>query len=108
MSAAAVAAPAFVDRRRQPRGNREIYIDAFRGLMALMIPAMLPPPAPFKLFVLAALTAPVALGGLFQLTLRADARKSGDVREGLRQDILLRESFSVTDGARNRCTQRGQ
>jgi uncharacterized membrane protein len=37
MSAAAVAAPAFVDRRRQPRGNREIYIDAFRGLMALMM-----------------------------------------------------------------------
>ena len=37
MSVAAVAAPAFVDRRRQPRGNREIYIDAFRGLMALMM-----------------------------------------------------------------------
>jgi fucose 4-O-acetylase-like acetyltransferase len=37
MSAAAVAAPAFVDRRRQPRGNREIYIDAFRGLMALVM-----------------------------------------------------------------------
>ncbi|HET6899232.1 MAG TPA: heparan-alpha-glucosaminide N-acetyltransferase domain-containing protein [Vicinamibacteria bacterium] len=37
MSAASVAAPAFVERRRQPRGNREIYIDAFRGVMALLM-----------------------------------------------------------------------
>jgi uncharacterized membrane protein len=31
----AVAAPAFVERRTQPRKSREVYIDAFRGLMAL-------------------------------------------------------------------------
>jgi uncharacterized membrane protein len=37
MSAATVAAPAFVDRRHTPRRNREIYIDAFRGLMALVM-----------------------------------------------------------------------
>src|SRR5258705_4015785 len=37
MSAATVAAPAFVDRRRPPGRNREIYIDAFRGLMALVM-----------------------------------------------------------------------
>ncbi|HZM51737.1 MAG TPA: heparan-alpha-glucosaminide N-acetyltransferase domain-containing protein, partial [Vicinamibacteria bacterium] len=37
MSAASVASPAFVDRRRQPRRNREIYIDAFRGVMALLM-----------------------------------------------------------------------
>jgi fucose 4-O-acetylase-like acetyltransferase len=37
MSAATVAAPASVERRRQPRGNREIYIDAFRGVMALLM-----------------------------------------------------------------------
>src|SRR6185295_3316307 len=37
MSAAAVAVPAFVDRRRQPRRSREIYIDAFRGVMALLM-----------------------------------------------------------------------
>ena len=37
MSAATLAAPAFVERRRVPRRNREIYIDAFRGLMALVM-----------------------------------------------------------------------
>ena len=37
MSAATVAAPEFVDRRRQPRRSREIYIDAFRGVMALLM-----------------------------------------------------------------------
>ena len=37
MSAATMAAPAFVDRRHAPRRNREIYIDAFRGLMALVM-----------------------------------------------------------------------
>ena len=37
MSAASVASPAFIDRRRQPRRSREIYIDAFRGLMALVM-----------------------------------------------------------------------
>jgi uncharacterized membrane protein len=31
------APPAFVERRRVPRRNREIYIDAFRGLMALVM-----------------------------------------------------------------------
>jgi uncharacterized membrane protein YdjX (TVP38/TMEM64 family) len=37
-------------------GNLERTLDAYRrhGLLALMIPALLPPPAPFKLFVLAA------------------------------------------------------
>jgi len=37
VSAASVASPAFIDRRRQPRRSREIYIDAFRGLMALVM-----------------------------------------------------------------------
>ena len=37
MSAATITAPAFVERRQAPRRNREIYIDAFRGLMALVM-----------------------------------------------------------------------
>ena len=37
MGAVTVADPAFVDRRRAPRRSREIYIDAFRGLMALVM-----------------------------------------------------------------------
>src|SRR4051812_26317155 len=37
MSAVAAADPAFVERRRAPRRNREIYIDAFRGVMALVM-----------------------------------------------------------------------
>lgn len=43
-------------RKRVKRGNLERAIAAYKrnGLMALMIPALLPPPAPFKLFVLAA------------------------------------------------------
>jgi fucose 4-O-acetylase-like acetyltransferase len=36
MSAAPVALP-FPDRRKRPRRNRELYIDAFRGLMALLM-----------------------------------------------------------------------
>src|SRR5881628_3294207 len=31
------AAPLFVERRRFPRRNRELYIDAFRGVMALLM-----------------------------------------------------------------------
>jgi uncharacterized membrane protein len=34
---AAPAAPLFVERRRKPRQSRELYIDAFRGLMALVM-----------------------------------------------------------------------
>src|SRR6185436_6488219 len=43
-------------RKRLKPGHVERALDAYRrnGLMALMIPALLPPPAPFKLFVLAA------------------------------------------------------
>jgi uncharacterized membrane protein len=37
MSTATIAAPVLVDRRKAPRRNREIYIDAFRGLMALVM-----------------------------------------------------------------------
>jgi membrane protein YqaA with SNARE-associated domain len=46
---------AFLRRRLKP-GNIERALAAYRrnGLMALMIPALLPPPTPFKLFVLAA------------------------------------------------------
>ncbi len=46
---------AFLRKRLKP-GHVERALGAFRrnGLMALMIPALLPPPAPFKLFVLAA------------------------------------------------------
>jgi uncharacterized membrane protein len=36
VSAAAVPLP-FAERRRRPRGNRELYIDAFRGVMALVM-----------------------------------------------------------------------
>ena len=36
-TATATAAPPFVERRRAPSRNREIYIDAFRGLMALVM-----------------------------------------------------------------------
>ena len=43
-------------RKRLKAGHIERALAAYRrnGLMALMIPALLPPPAPFKLFVLAA------------------------------------------------------
>lgn len=46
---------AFLRKRLKP-GHVERALAAYRrnGLMALMIPALLPPPAPFKLFVLAA------------------------------------------------------
>jgi membrane protein YqaA with SNARE-associated domain len=43
-------------QKRLKRGHIERALAAMKrnGLMALMIPALLPPPAPFKLFVLAA------------------------------------------------------
>ena len=43
-------------RKRMNAGRLQRTIDAYQrhGLMALMVPALLPPPAPFKLFVLAA------------------------------------------------------
>ena len=46
---------AFLRKRLKP-GHVERALSAYKrnGLMALMIPALLPPPAPFKLFVLAA------------------------------------------------------
>jgi membrane protein YqaA with SNARE-associated domain len=46
---------AFLRKRLKP-GHVERALNAYKrnGLMALMIPALLPPPAPFKLFVLAA------------------------------------------------------
>ena len=46
---------AFLRKRLKP-GHVERALSAYQrnGLMALMIPALLPPPAPFKLFVLAA------------------------------------------------------
>jgi membrane protein YqaA with SNARE-associated domain len=46
---------AFLSRRLK-RGNLQQTLDLYQrhGLLALMIPALLPPPAPFKLFVLAA------------------------------------------------------
>jgi membrane protein YqaA with SNARE-associated domain len=46
---------AFLRRRlKQAHVNRALALYRKHGLMALMIPALLPPPAPFKLFVLAA------------------------------------------------------
>ena len=52
---AAKGGEAFLLKRLKP-GHVERALSAYRrnGLMALMIPALLPPPAPFKLFVLAA------------------------------------------------------
>ena len=46
---------AFLLKRLKP-GHVERALSAYKrnGLMALMVPALLPPPAPFKLFVLAA------------------------------------------------------
>lgn len=46
---------AFVRKRLKP-GHLERSLDVYRrhGLLALMVPALLPPPAPFKLFVIAA------------------------------------------------------
>ena len=43
-------------RKRMKHGHLERTLEAYRrhGLMALMVPALLPPPMPFKLFVLAA------------------------------------------------------
>jgi membrane protein YqaA with SNARE-associated domain len=46
---------AFIRRRVHPaRIDRTLAMYKRNGLMALMIPALLPPPAPFKLFVLMA------------------------------------------------------
>lgn len=52
---AAKGGDAFLRKRLKP-GQVERAMNVYRrnGLMALMIPALLPPPAPFKLFVLAA------------------------------------------------------
>jgi membrane protein YqaA with SNARE-associated domain len=46
---------AFVRKRLKP-GHVERSLEMYRrhGLLALIVPALLPPPAPFKLFVLAA------------------------------------------------------
>jgi membrane protein DedA with SNARE-associated domain len=46
---------AFLRKRLKP-GHAERALGVYRrhGLLALMVPALLPPPAPFKLFVLAA------------------------------------------------------
>jgi membrane protein YqaA with SNARE-associated domain len=43
-------------RKRMKHGHLERTLEAYKrhGLLALMVPALLPPPAPFKLFVLAA------------------------------------------------------
>jgi membrane protein YqaA with SNARE-associated domain len=43
-------------RRRMKQGHIQRALGAYQrhGLLALMVPALLPPPAPFKLFVLAA------------------------------------------------------
>jgi membrane protein YqaA with SNARE-associated domain len=43
-------------QKRLKKGNVERALNLYRrhGLLALMVPAILPPPAPFKLFVLAA------------------------------------------------------
>lgn len=46
---------AFLDRRlRAGQLKRTLQLYRRHGLLALMVPALLPPPAPFKLFVLAA------------------------------------------------------
>jgi membrane protein YqaA with SNARE-associated domain len=46
---------AFVRRRLSPgHVNRALALYRRHGVLALMVPALLPPPAPFKLFVLAA------------------------------------------------------
>ncbi len=46
---------AFVRKRLKPgHVERSLALYKRHGLMALMVPALLPPPAPFKLFVLAA------------------------------------------------------
>jgi membrane protein YqaA with SNARE-associated domain len=46
---------AFIQKRLRP-GHTERALAMYQrhGLLALMVPALLPPPAPFKLFVLAA------------------------------------------------------
>ena len=45
----------FISKRmRTPRADRILAAYRKRGVLALMIPAILPPPAPFKLFVLLA------------------------------------------------------
>jgi membrane protein YqaA with SNARE-associated domain len=52
---AARGGEAFIRKRIKP-GNIDRTLAMYRrhGLLALMVPALLPPPAPFKLFVLAA------------------------------------------------------
>jgi membrane protein YqaA with SNARE-associated domain len=64
-------------RKRLKAGHVERALAAYKrnGLMALMIPALLPPPAPFKLFVLAAGVAKVRpLQFLVALTVARGAR----------------------------------
>ena len=67
---------AFLRKRLKP-GHVERALAAYKrnGLMTLMIPALLPPPAPFKLFVLAAGVAKVRpLQFLVALTVARGAR----------------------------------
>jgi membrane protein YqaA with SNARE-associated domain len=47
---------AFMRKRRRPGHTTERVLGLYKrhGLLALMVPALLPPPAPFKLFVLLA------------------------------------------------------
>src|SRR5262245_34603267 len=46
---------AFIQKRLRPgHTERALAVYQRHGLLALMVPALLPPPAPFKLFVLAA------------------------------------------------------
>lgn len=64
-------------RKRLKAGHVERALAAYKrnGLMALMIPALLPPPAPFKLFVLAAGVAKVRpLQFIVALTVARGAR----------------------------------
>ena len=79
----------FIARRmKTPRAERVLAAYRRRGVLALMIPAILPPPAPFKLFVLMAGAAEVrplqfvfsiaAARGLRYLVLGALAVHYGD------------------------------
>jgi membrane protein YqaA with SNARE-associated domain len=59
---AAKGGEAFLTRRVKRRAHLERALSLYQkhGMLALMVPALLPPPAPFKLFVLAAGVAKVS------------------------------------------------
>jgi len=88
-------------RRRVSAGRVERALDTYRrwGLLALMVPALLPPPAPFKLFVLLA-----GVAGVRPLTFVGGVA----VARGARYAALGALTVAYGDEALNLMRTRGQ